>query len=390
MNMKLKIFGLMVFCVIIPFSGSRSQQPSAWKGTIEYEGGVKVIQNPQAPVYSEFEFELEEDLRIGSEEDPDYMFYRIRGLAVDSDGNILVVDMSNFRVQIFDKEGKYVRTIGRSGQGPGEFERPSGIRINRSNGDIYVRDIGRALDIFNSQGEFKKTVSMNKFIRDFIPIKNTVLAVFDQTSDEELTSESALSVIDDKGEVLNTVVTLPYPMLTRRMEGGGAFSTSTGHELSIHISDINGDKNVYGYSKEYELNVIDGNGKRLLLFRKAGSRPRFTSDEQDLYKRMKFPVPEHKPYFYAVFCDSYGRIYVQRNLTREIIRGYGPIEKTEKKVDIFNEEGFYLYKAVLPPNTAVIKDGFLYTRELEEEEGTEYVVRYRIKNWKQTKPDLNK
>ena len=31
------------------------------------------------------------------------------------------------------------------------------------------------------------------------------------------------------------------------------------------------------------------------------------------------------------------------------------------------------------------KNGYLYTRELDEEEGMEYVKRYKIKNWEQIK-----
>ena len=109
--------------------------------------------------------------------------------------------------------------------------------------------------------------------------------------------------------------------------------------------------------------------------------PKFTSEERSMYKKMKFPVPDFKPYFYSIFSDSKGRIYVQRNKTVDVIRGYGPFEKEKKQVDIFSKEGYFLYRASLPPNTCVIKDGFLYSRDLDEEEGTEYVVRFKINNW---------
>jgi len=58
------------------------------------------------------------------------------------------------------------------------------------------------------------------------------------------------------------------------------------------------------------------------------------------------------------------------------------------KVDIFSDDGYFLYEATLPPCTWVIKNGFLYTYALDEDEGMEYVKRYRIKNWEQIKEGI--
>jgi hypothetical protein len=63
------------------------------------------------------------------------------------------------------------------------------------------------------------------------------------------------------------------------------------------------------------------------------------------------------------------------------------IEKdvTEKKVDIFSKDGYYLYKTTLPKHTHVIKNGYLYAREVEDDE---LVKRYKIKNWNQIKEGI--
>ena len=71
--------------------------------------------------------------------------------------------------------------------------------------------------------------------------------------------------------------------------------------------------------------------------------------------------------------------------TVDVIRGYGPVKKMEKQVDTFSKEGCFLYEASLPPNTCVIKNGFLYTQDLDEEKGMEYVMRFKIINWDQIK-----
>jgi len=50
--------------------------------------------------------DLEEDLSIGSEENENYMFYRVRDIEVDSEGNIYILDPGNYRIQKFGRNGR--------------------------------------------------------------------------------------------------------------------------------------------------------------------------------------------------------------------------------------------------------------------------------------------
>ncbi len=116
MKTIIKINLCITFLAAIVFVLSFGDQKTEWKGKIGIEDGVKVIQNPEEPLYGEIEFELEEDLSIGNEEDENYLFYRVGDIQVDADGNIYVLDSGNHRVQIFNKNGDYIRTIGKKGQ----------------------------------------------------------------------------------------------------------------------------------------------------------------------------------------------------------------------------------------------------------------------------------
>ncbi|MDH5366683.1 MAG: 6-bladed beta-propeller [Cyclobacteriaceae bacterium] len=73
---------------------------------------------------------------------------------IDKDGLVYINDSMNFRVQIFDKEGNFVFVFGEIGDSSGYFARQKGIATD-SYGNIYVVDaLFNTIQIFNRQGEF--------------------------------------------------------------------------------------------------------------------------------------------------------------------------------------------------------------------------------------------
>lgn len=53
----------------------------------------------------------------------DYTFGRVADAAPGPDGSIYVLDQLAQQVRVFDREGTYLRSLGRAGQGPGELSR---------------------------------------------------------------------------------------------------------------------------------------------------------------------------------------------------------------------------------------------------------------------------
>lgn len=95
-----------------------------------------------------------EELRIGSEEDDPKGFSDIRGILVDRKGNIWIIEGSLQEIRVFDPSGRHLKTIGRNGQGPGEFTYPDGLAM-APDGMIWVHDPknGR-FSIFDQDGKF--------------------------------------------------------------------------------------------------------------------------------------------------------------------------------------------------------------------------------------------
>ncbi len=79
---------------------------------------------------------------------PGTQFDEPNELAFDKNGNLWAGDVKNFRVQIYDPDGKFVRTLGSEGKEDHQFERPTlgkygaeAIRANSKN-EVYVVDRG--------------------------------------------------------------------------------------------------------------------------------------------------------------------------------------------------------------------------------------------------------
>lgn len=74
-------------------------------------------------------------------------------LALDKDGNLYVTDTGAFIVQVYDREGKFLRSVGKQGVAPGLFARPKGIAVDRT-GLVYVADAAtQVVQIFDQQGK---------------------------------------------------------------------------------------------------------------------------------------------------------------------------------------------------------------------------------------------
>jgi len=74
-------------------------------------------------------------------------------LALDSKGNIYVSDSGAFRVQVYDANGGFVRSVGEMGDGFGQFARVKGIAVDRENRLYAVDAMSQVVQIFNEEGK---------------------------------------------------------------------------------------------------------------------------------------------------------------------------------------------------------------------------------------------
>ncbi len=89
---------------------------------------------------------------------PGQSFDNPSDIAFDAAGNAYVADGfggTNNRVSKFNKDGNFVKSWGRTGSAPGQFNELRGIAVDAS-GNVYVADAGnRRIQVFDGEGNYK-------------------------------------------------------------------------------------------------------------------------------------------------------------------------------------------------------------------------------------------
>jgi hypothetical protein len=355
-------------------AGVEANQISQGKGRVGSEGTVRIVTNPDKPIFGEIRFDLEQDLQIGKEDDDHYIFERIYDIKADDEGNIFVLDGKAGRIQEYDRTGRYVQTIGRKGQGPGEFEMPLDMFIQPKTGNLCVRD-GVRIKIFDKSGQYQKEAILRNFPSEFAVDEDGNFWV---TANRRTEKESfkVLEKINLKGETLLEIANFPYEIYTKRISETGAVAIMTGFEHDLHLARIDENSFVYGYSEKYELSVVDKQGKLLFKFSNDSSPRQIPAGAARGV--LSSVLPRYQPFFYSIFADEAGRIYVLRD---NIASSRGKAG-TPKTYDIYSHDGYFLYQTTLPYGRQFcLKKGCLYARDVLEDSGLEVVRRYNIKNW---------
>lgn len=92
-------------------------------------GDTTVVRTLSGSVWGT-EATLVPEVAIGELDGPEeYLFGSIRSIAVADDGTIYILDSQGQHVRVFDSLGVYVETLGRRGEGPGEFSEAEAIAV---------------------------------------------------------------------------------------------------------------------------------------------------------------------------------------------------------------------------------------------------------------------
>jgi len=74
-------------------------------------------------------------------------------LALDAKGRLYVSDTGAFRIQVYDADGHFLRSVGEMGDSTGQFARVKGVAVDREDQLYAVDAMSKVVQVFNEQGQ---------------------------------------------------------------------------------------------------------------------------------------------------------------------------------------------------------------------------------------------
>ena len=298
---------------------------------------------------------------------------------VDSKRNIYIIGFKNVEnfIYKFDREGNYVTSFGKRGQGPGELEWPMCPVINERD-EIVITD-RKKLVIFGEKGNLIDEIRLKFRTYGIEPLPNGKYIVFKPKS-EIATPEYypySLSLLDPEFKEIKEFDIYKWQRGDPRLTPFFMWGVSKGH---IYIANEERGYEIWAYDlegnfvrkikKEYKPVTVSEEIKKLIL------GPGY--DQPGISHDRYFPKP--LPPLNQFFTDDEGRLFV---MTYE--EGENP---GEYLYDIFNPDGVFVGRKslhmvwaamYLGPKYAMVKKNHLYCYR-EKESGYLELVVYKM-NW---------
>lgn len=327
---------------------------------------------------------IEEDFAVGgADADERTVLYTALSAVEDREGNTYVLNYGDQRVLELDADGRFVRTIGAEGDGPGEFRAPIAIGVG-SDTLLHVFDAATSrLSTFSTrEGAFLSSVEVGRELGVPMEMKTgpdgSVFVGYRPVPGFSPTSKATVARIDPfSGEVEPVTEMDTVPQLAVSFEEGG-------QRVTTYIDPPFAARPVWTAGEDGS--ILFGNGTRLevnravqgtvsLAFRAAsvpapvtdGDRRRFLDDHPELREhRVDVDFPEVKPSFTAMRLDPYGLLWMLMDDAA-----------TGQVWSVREISGSKLGEVVLPPRSRLVglsRDA-IYTVRVDED-GIETLYRY--------------
>jgi hypothetical protein len=123
---------------------------------IETKDGIRTIHNNKEGIWEKSpRLKLEKLREIGGleAESDEVAFYMPLDMALDAEGNLYILDTGNHRIQKFSPDAVFLGTIGRKGQGPGEFNFPGSLDIDEQGNLIVASNFIKRIQVLDGTGQ---------------------------------------------------------------------------------------------------------------------------------------------------------------------------------------------------------------------------------------------
>jgi hypothetical protein len=344
--------------------------------------GVTVVSNAKKPnpvKGQPSKLVLTGELTVGGGSNPDEAFSQVTAFVVDDEGTIFALDFKDQKIKAFDRTGKYLRSIGKPGQGPGELGMASGIQLAGDNTLVVEDAANRRLALFKPTGEFIKNVStsgMLGLVGILVDGKGNVLGREMGLAEGNAKMFFEIKKFDPDLKPLFTLDKIEFPIPVP----GSGNKMNILDLISVYQFDPAGNI-YYGRNANYEIKIYSPEGKHVRTIQKEFDPVKVTQkDIDEMLARVPnvagganikdmFAFPNEFPPYQYFLLDEEERMYV-RTYTKGKAKG-------EYVIDVFDPEGRFISQFVTKSDLRLIKAGKAYGIE-ETDEGYQTIKRYAV------------
>ena len=150
---------LLVVTGCVAATSPESTDPQ-WAGSIEVRNGVTYVENPGIGLWNGVSEPIRFDLEqlFGADSAPEEAILgSIVGLVIDNDRNVHVYDSQASQLVSFAPDGSVTRRSGGPGEGPGQFNEVRGIALDGDDTIYVLNQAGTRLDLWGTDGRYRST-----------------------------------------------------------------------------------------------------------------------------------------------------------------------------------------------------------------------------------------
>ena len=316
----------------------------------------------------------------------------IQSVEISQEGKVYIIDEKNFKVCIYGKDGKFIKSFGTRGEGPGEIkEFYGGDQLHLSRSSLIIEDRSR-IHYFTPEGNFKHTITIPSRLKARKFISDDVLISAPVTVNNPGKKGSEIIIYNIKTKEEEVIASFkPFKKATNTQRSGGRTVTIgivIGNITPLMFISFHHNTLYYGMSSKYEISYLNLKSRNRGTFSLQDRRPHKVSDQfkenlkselgdvpADMLKKIFDGLPPRASFFENIIADDNGNLYVFVS---------NPDLKHRKDIDIFNRKGEYIYAAQISIDAgseitiAGIK-GDQLVLVIEDEEGNQKIAKYKIR-----------
>ena len=340
--------------------------------------GIEIVENlaPQWVPGREWRLSDAPVVRIGGlDGEPSYELFRVAGALRLSDGRLVIANAGTHELRFYDGNGAFLHTVGRQGDGPGEFQRLRHVASSGRDSIAAYDDSHKRVSIFDGAGRYARQVTVRP---DGVP-RATVRGIFaDRTifgfdvpfnmpmPTGVVRQDLVLLRISADGRQADTLGPFPGPEIFAHNEFGfGMWGLPFGRSTYYAID---GNHLYTATSDQYEIRVHDLENHLLRIIRRQHQRAPVTRemwdrhvddgsrrpDDEELEAALRqiyglMPVPKELPPFTGIHVDVGGNVWVQQYEAPANIR--------RRVYDVFAPSGVFLGSVAFPNGFRVLQIG---------------------------------